>query len=144
MRGRMGSTCRKARGTESGRPLTSRIASASVSCTTRYHAPRRSGQVARARNRAHCCTWFMHALQSVRSRQQLLGRPPRAPPREHVAVHHRVAVPRNTVMRDTTAALRHGDVGRSEEHTSELQSRLHLVCRLLLEKKKNKSEWHRY
>src|SRR2546422_6994804 len=29
---------------------------------------------------------------------------------------------------------------RSEEHTSELQSRLHLVCRLLLEKKKNKQE----
>src|SRR3989449_6204374 len=29
---------------------------------------------------------------------------------------------------------------RSEEHTSELQSRLHLVCRLLLEKKKNKSQ----
>src|SRR5687768_17747633 len=28
--------------------------------------------------------------------------------------------------------------GRSEEHTSELQSRLHLVCRLLLEKKKTK------
>src|SRR2546422_46324 len=29
-----------------------------------------------------------------------------------------------------------GDFERSEEHTSELQSRLHLVCRLLLEKKK--------
>src|SRR2546429_3597711 len=29
---------------------------------------------------------------------------------------------------------------RSEEHTSELQSRLHLVCRLLLEKKKKKEE----
>src|SRR3712207_8601299 len=29
--------------------------------------------------------------------------------------------------------------GRSEEHTSELQSRQYLVCRLLLEKKKNKS-----
>src|SRR5438045_8483943 len=28
--------------------------------------------------------------------------------------------------------------GRSEEHTSELQSLRHLVCRLLLEKKKNK------
>src|SRR6478752_9466318 len=28
---------------------------------------------------------------------------------------------------------------RSEEHTSELQSRLHLVCRLLLEKKKHKN-----
>src|SRR5687768_14154725 len=40
--------------------------------------------------------------------------------------------------------LRQGQTGlsvafdlRSEEHTSELQSRLHLVCRLLLEKKKN-------
>src|SRR2546422_4767351 len=39
-----------------------------------------------------------------------------------------------------------GEVGRnfaehrSEEHTSELQSRLHLVCRLLLEKKKKKKE----
>src|SRR2546422_2204277 len=37
--------------------------------------------------------------------------------------------------------VRHGisfgpQINRSEEHTSELQSRLHLVCRLLLEKKK--------
>src|SRR5687768_17447479 len=29
----------------------------------------------------------------------------------------------------------HSSLNRSEEHTSELQSRLHLVCRLLLEKK---------
>src|SRR2546422_3596474 len=33
-------------------------------------------------------------------------------------------------------------VGRSEEHTSELQSRLHLVCRLLLEKKKKNPTRH--
>src|SRR3989304_3219211 len=31
---------------------------------------------------------------------------------------------------------------RSEEHTSELQSRLHLVCRLLLEKKTQAWAWH--
>src|SRR5258708_29306861 len=31
----------------------------------------------------------------------------------------------------------HSTIGRSEEHTSELQSPDHLVCRLLLEKKKN-------
>src|SRR3712207_9159648 len=31
-------------------------------------------------------------------------------------------------------------LARSEEHTSELQSRQYLVCRLLLEKKKNKSD----
>src|SRR2546422_6638446 len=36
------------------------------------------------------------------------------------------------------ARRRARDVERSEEHTSELQSRLHLVCRLLLEKKKPK------
>src|SRR5687768_17892112 len=38
------------------------------------------------------------------------------------------------------ASRRSGDEAsrRSEEHTSELQSRLHLVCRLLLEKKKKK------
>src|SRR2546422_4125689 len=30
---------------------------------------------------------------------------------------------------------------RSEEHTSELQSRLHLVCRLLLEKKNQPDPW---
>src|SRR2546422_10310308 len=35
---------------------------------------------------------------------------------------------------------RRGRSGRSEEHTSELQSRLHLVCRLLLEKKKKNSD----
>src|SRR2546429_1597876 len=33
---------------------------------------------------------------------------------------------------------------RSEEHTSELQSRLHLVCRLLLEKKKNNHRGYYY
>src|SRR3712207_7118159 len=36
------------------------------------------------------------------------------------------------------ARNRHGD--RSEEHTSELQSRQYLVCRLLLEKKKKKQQ----
>src|SRR2546422_7997117 len=34
--------------------------------------------------------------------------------------------------------------GRSEEHTSELQSRLHLVCRLLLEKKKKTEHIHTF
>src|SRR2546422_6300745 len=39
----------------------------------------------------------------------------------------------------STQTLRErGHVERSEEHTSELQSRLHLVCRLLLEKKKTR------
>src|SRR3712207_7843021 len=37
-------------------------------------------------------------------------------------------------------AREHGRRGRSEEHTSELQSRQYLVCRLLLEKKKEYDE----
>src|SRR4051812_49941689 len=56
-----------------------------------------------------------------------------------VAVEHYSAVDRNNVPR-----LQHSFVGwnpvhdlfRSEEHTSELQSHVNLVCRLLLEKKK--------
>src|SRR2546429_3141722 len=40
----------------------------------------------------------------------------------------------------TIDAVGAGTIGRSEEHTSELQSRLHLVCRLLLEKKKKKKK----
>src|SRR2546422_8425095 len=39
------------------------------------------------------------------------------------------------VAKETDAAIKKAGK-RSEEHTSELQSRLHLVCRLLLEKKK--------
>src|SRR5436853_5644399 len=45
---------------------------------------------------------------------------------------HRGAAP----VRVPVALARAGDVCRSEEHTSELQSLRHLVCRLLLEKKK--------
>src|SRR5436305_11989203 len=40
--------------------------------------------------------------------------------------------------------IRSPDGPRSEEHTSELQSRPHLVCRLLLEKKKNNMKTTRH
>src|SRR5687768_18345163 len=46
------------------------------------------------------------------------------------------------VLRDELAQVQADlvQLKRSEEHTSELQSRLHLVCRLLLEKKKLKPD----
>src|SRR3989449_3390929 len=56
------------------------------------------------------------------------------------ALGRRVEIP--VVLESATLGLREGGASvdvwarRSEEHTSELQSRLHLVCRLLLEKKK--------
>src|SRR3989449_4526251 len=43
---------------------------------------------------------------------------------------------RESVRADSSGRV---SVSRSEEHTSELQSRLHLVCRLLLEKKKKQT-----
>src|SRR2546429_5515922 len=59
--------------------------------------------------------------------------------RSHPAEHFAFLLPRGVKQRLDlfTLALVFG-IGRhrSEEHTSELQSRLHLVCRLLLEKKK--------
>src|SRR5256884_5967626 len=52
---------------------------------------------------------------------------------------------RQKIEKDTAeifAGVRHGKTigARSEEHTSELQSRLHLVCRLLLGKKKTDND----
>src|SRR2546422_5589636 len=46
--------------------------------------------------------------------------------------------PRKHLVETMAGGLAAFDYDRSEEHTSELQSRLHLVCRLLLEKKKKK------
>src|SRR5258705_4985535 len=55
--------------------------------------------------------------------------------------HHRVAWPaRGALGADGGRHDQSPAAGRSEEHTSELQSLKHLVCRLLLEKKKNSSE----
>src|SRR2546429_5766313 len=59
------------------------------------------------------------------------------PHRVHVHAAHRQG---HRFMGDESRRPQDGsfvDAIRSEEHTSELQSRLHLVCRLLLEKKNN-------
>src|SRR5438046_9498528 len=49
-------------------------------------------------------------------------------------LHHRLGQPCRRLRHDARRVLLQG---RSEEHTSELQSLTNLVCRLLLEKKKN-------
>src|SRR4051812_49664504 len=45
---------------------------------------------------------------------------------------------------DSRCAVRSSSRCRSEEHTSELQSHVNLVCRLLLEKKKKKQKSNKY
>src|SRR5262245_66089588 len=49
----------------------------------------------------------------------------------------KVTIDRNTGLGPEDIAQATSNLERSEEHTSELQSLRHLVCRLLLEKKKN-------
>src|SRR3712207_6975559 len=70
--------------------------------------------------------------------ERLPQRPERAEHPERRGEPHEVAAP-GCGQRETRALVRDGRhrVFRSEEHTSELQSRQYLVCRLLLEKKKN-------
>src|SRR5258705_9472417 len=84
----------------------------------------------------------------------MIRRPPRSTlfpyttlfrsPHDHFVLHHQrgtgsAVIPAPIRIRDVPdeiAGTRAFRSGRSEEHTSELQSLRHLVCRLLLEKKK--------
>src|SRR5690606_41325620 len=80
----------------------------------------------------------LRAVHEVRPRRRLLGvlRESRQA-RARAGLGHHVPVLRRP-GREPGAAVRRGvrSAPRSEEHTSELQSRENLVCRLLLEKKK--------
>src|SRR3989449_6671531 len=93
-------------------------------------------------------SWASPHASAVASRNSV---PPRASGLAPSAERHRasytsqltisVATPTPTAAPDESRAAlgsTRNDAARSEEHTSELQSRLHLVCRLLLEKKKRK------
>src|SRR5438876_7344102 len=66
----------------------------------------------------------------------LLPRHPPGRPLHRAARAPRVVGGRAALRTDPGRAGRRGADARSEEHTSELQSPVHLVCRLLLEKKK--------
>src|SRR2546422_4876772 len=82
-----------------------------------------------------------------------IGRPGRTMPAPYAAPMHwcprhtpRMGIVepnRRTTSVEIPASPGEQSPGRSEEHTSELQSRLHLVCRLLLEKKKKRLVKHR-
>src|SRR2546429_5964964 len=67
--------------------------------------------------------------------EKLAGGGVKRRPARRLALAHGVDPAAVLQRLDDLAGNRHET--RSEEHTSELQSRLHLVCRLLLEKKKN-------
>src|SRR2546422_7409213 len=74
--------------------------------------------------------WALRRGERPRSEQRMRSRPTQSS-----AVTRPFAAGQGSA---TGAGCVSGSALRSEEHTSELQSRLHLVCRLLLEKKKKK------
>src|SRR6266581_2677785 len=67
----------------------------------------------------------------------MIRRPPRSTLFPYTTLFRSRRAPRPTGA-DTGERRRARAAARSEEHTSELQSPVHLVCRLLLEKKKNR------
>src|SRR5690348_17788068 len=85
----------------------------------------------------------------------MLRRPPRSTLFPYTTLFRSVGAGRsmrpnpwaNVRRRCTSGTIRNSSscsASRSEEHTSELQSPVHLVCRLLLEKKKKKQEQNQH
>src|SRR5258708_30282317 len=78
----------------------------------------------------------------------MIRRPPRSTLFPYTTLFRSLWIAGNCAVerRDNLEVSAHGgqdiQVSRSEEHTSELQSPDHLVCRLLLEKKKKKQKLH--
>src|SRR5207253_4453605 len=73
----------------------------------------------------------------------MIRRPPRSTLFPYTTLFRSLGTPqelKSSVPGGYLLRLRFGFPSRSEEHTSELQSRGHLVCRLLLEKKKKKNK----
>src|SRR5260370_17010336 len=76
----------------------------------------------------------------------MIRRPPRSTLFPYTTLFRSLSRRGARLVRHRRAGLQHyrahAHDGRSEEHTSELQSHLNLVCRLLLEKKKTKQSTH--
>src|SRR6202522_4544545 len=67
----------------------------------------------------------------------MIRRPPRSTLFPYTTLFRSVRLPGRRIRRRGEPSYPEASGWRSEEHTSELQSRRHLVCRLLLEKKNN-------
>src|SRR3989449_10343703 len=102
-------------------------------------AAARQGLRSRGRRAPHVARLVRADRAPARSRPHRAGRPPR-PALPYICGARRQArrglQPRRPELRADLVEPARAHGLRSEEHTSELQSRLHLVCRLLLEKKK--------
>src|SRR2546422_3549012 len=103
----------------------------------RQQRPRSLSQVGEQRREIGRATDLLRALG-----ERFRGHHARTPSVAQVS-GSTLAPPAATVLAASRSSPRMTKNMRSEEHTSELQSRLHLVCRLLLEKKKKNKKTKR-
>src|SRR6266700_7120238 len=85
-------------------------------------------------------TWLVMVWVSAMFRPCSMKNVPRVTRKLGMPVLTTIQPFRNPISRASASAT---NIPRSEEHTSELQSRENLVCRLLLEKKKKKIKQHK-
>src|SRR5256884_1756921 len=123
------------RHTRCSRDWSSDVCSSDLSWTRRSLAP--SGRASSSRTGPRVWWWASRPCRRSTRSPWLPGRSDRSasPSRWTCGMVHR-SRRRRSPGRHSTSHVRPSPraPGRSEEHTSELQSRLHLVCRLLLEK----------
>src|SRR2546422_5363746 len=101
-------------------------------------------QFAKLMRRLHRHDWVVYAKPAFGGPMQVLRYLGRYTHRVAISNHRLLAFDQERVTfcwKDYAHGGKQGKM-RSEEHTSELQSRLHLVCRLLLEKKKKKNHMY--
>src|SRR5437762_4328812 len=97
----------------------------------------------RANRRSSACRSAPRSRRDARSPRTACrsGTKKNSPARSGFAILLRISLRLGKIERCLVAAGREGEENdRSEEHTSELQSPMYLVCRLLLEKKKKKKK----
>src|SRR3989449_4061849 len=117
-------------------------ASPITSAAMRAALPEMARALASAVGGAAGATAAAAASSSKPASQPRSSTPPERNVPRNAAAAYRTFVTQRTPSAVTTPAAARGT--RSEEHTSELQSRLHLVCRLLLEKKKKTRKQNSY
>src|SRR2546429_4341412 len=93
--------------------------------------------------RSYAVWWIRQAILQALAEQSRIVRVPL----NRAGTLHRIGKRSASLLQElgrepTVEEIAEGIDIRSEEHTSELQSRLHLVCRLLLEKKKTSHRLH--
>src|SRR3712207_5096389 len=125
---------------EVGTPSPAIDATTGTSGSRTYATPGSAASASTSAGKTRACTRFAYAPSTVPPTRATAAIAPALAPRASTTTCTRSPTTSRRASRASASAARSSPAFRSEEHTSELQSRQYLVCRLLLEKK-NKIAW---